>query len=337
LVGTSYKNWFIRQFSDNDDLFSADLVDYSGMDYLDICDYVDAKTKMVYKYMSRLDGKESGFVSSKTDESFKSIYYQAINIESVMLEKLRAYVLENSISKDRNAYVGRLGFKNVFLYFEELEQASHNRNALTAISMFEDDMARIVLVPTYDLNYQFYMSETRIGIDDYAEDARVNANAKNSTRNRIAINNHKMDQLMRSDELYAQDAKAEELVKQITAELDRVCGKARTIAREFFAWEANGYISLTVSSMESNIKGIIKSAVKWTAFLLAGFVCAYLAEAYTLFFKRPDPQRERSHEHDNADDSDSEQENGKKRANRKDKKARIHRNANQRKEDSAEP
>ncbi len=286
LVSTSYKNWFIRQFSENDDLFTIDLVDYSDMDYLDICDYVGAKTRMVYKYMSRLDGQETGFVSSKTDETFWSICQQAFNIESVMIEKLRAYVLENSISKDRNAYVGRLGFQNVFRYFDELVEAANNSNSLTAIAMFEDDMARIVLVPTYDKDNQFYMSQTRIGIDDYAEEARVHAISKDSIRNKIAINNHRMEQLMRSDVLYAKDEKAEELVDQINVEMERVCEKARTIAREFSAWEANGYMSINVPTMDDKIKGIVVGSVKLPILLLAGLLCANVTEARTLLGKR---------------------------------------------------
>lgn len=276
LVGTSYKNWFINKFAENDQVFLTDLVDYTGKDYLDICDYLSAKAEMVLKYMNRLDRQESGFVSAKTGESFSSIYYQAMNIENVMIEKLRAYVLENGVSKDRNAYVSRLGFQNVFSYFDELNEAAKSRNAIRAISMFEDDMARIVLVPTYDQNDQFYMSETRIGIDDYAEEASAHANTKNTIRNTIATNNHAMDQLMKAAAKQDGDAKAEALVAQITAEVNRVLESARGIAHEFYDWASNGYMTLTVGRMEEKVKDIIVQGLEYTVLLLCAFACASL-------------------------------------------------------------
>lgn len=287
LVGESYREWFIDQYAENADILTQDPIDFADEDYLDICEYLNAQAEKVQRYMNRLDKRESSFTSSKTSETFTSISNRAYNIHKVMVERLRAYVMENSITKNRDAYLGRLGIENVFLYFDELTQAAYNRNALTAVSMYEDDMARIVLVPTYDKSSQFYMSETRIGVDDYAEEARNYATSKNSLRSDISVNNHSIEQFRRG-ETSVMDEKAELLVQQIGSEMERVCRDAQNLAQEYFDWESNEYVSLALKPFDDKIMDIISQTVKYTLVLVVPMFAAYVIWAEE---KKPGKQR----------------------------------------------
>ena len=165
LVTEAYKEWFIREYSENIRVLKLDFTETEKEDYLDICEFLRKQAEAIGRYMLTLSGEEAAFQSQSSGETFQSISSQAYTVADVMVERLEAYVLEDGISKETGRYVERLKIQNVFKDFDARKAAAASENNLTAISMYENDMARIVLVPTYDTNYQFYMSQTRIGID----------------------------------------------------------------------------------------------------------------------------------------------------------------------------
>lgn len=292
VVAESYREWFIREYAEYIDVLDEQLVDFSQLDYLDICEYFEARAEMIYKFMNRLDAKEQGFTAASNGENFRSVSQQAMNINQVMIERLKAFVMENGVSKNPDAYVGRLGIQNVFSYFSELEMAAYNRNALTAVSMYEEDMARIVLVPTYDGNDQFYMSETRIGLDDYAEEARSYAAAKNAIRSRIAANKYIIGQ-MSVEETEGGIEKAEQLVEQINAELHRVSESAKAVAQEFTDWVSNSYVTVNVWSVSEKTKDIANQTLKYTLLMSAALLACWMVAGKTEELEETNKMKER--------------------------------------------
>lgn len=51
------------------------------------------------------------------------------------------------------------------------DMAAHDVR-IEAINMYNAYMTRFVLIPTYDVDKEFYMSKTKVGVDYFADEAK---------------------------------------------------------------------------------------------------------------------------------------------------------------------
>ena len=286
MAAESYKEWFVSKYSDNVGALDMNFTEFEREDYLDICEYLKKRADLIRAYMTGMASEEPAFQSASNGETFQSVASQADNVSAVMVEKLEAYLLENGVSKSTDAYMSRLGFQNVFSYFDGERADSSYKNSLAAISMYEDDMARIVLVPTVDTEYQFYMSQTRIGIDDFAKRAESYSNNRTKINDGIVRNNHILNQLSTFSHSSGTDERAETLVMQIEAELNKLADKAQTMIKEYSASQSNKYITITVSSVEERAIRIIIDIVFYTVLFAFAVYCAAFTVVMGISFKR---------------------------------------------------
>lgn len=265
LVTQAYREWFVKEYSANTRIFKIDFTQAEDQDYLDTCSFLSKIADSIGQYMLNMSGEEPAFRSSANGETFQSLSSQAYAVSNTLVENLEAYVLEEGISKDAAQYISRLEVSNIFLDFNAQKAAASNENTLEAISMYENDLARIVLVPTYDVNNQFYMSQTRIGVDDFAASADHYADEKVSIYGDIADNTHIIGQFSNRSRGDGTDAKADALIGQIEQELTRIAGQAEELVKEYNARQANNYMTITASSVEGQAKSL---AVKIAALTL---------------------------------------------------------------------
>lgn len=276
LVAESYKEWFVKEYSENTKVLHMDFSQIEQRDYLDICKYLKKQAESIGSYMMTMSNEEAAFQSETTGETFQSISSQAYSVANVMAENFEAYVLEEGISKETTQYAGRLSFQNVFKYFDAQKAKAASENNLTAIAMYENDMARIVLVPTYDTNDQFYMSQTRIGIDDFASAADSYANTKTEIHGQMEKNNHILRRLSNMSVPDGRDEKAERLIVQIEAELNRLALEAENLVKEYSTQQANTYMSIKVITLEEQIFTVLARILEYTLlFAVSIHVCMF--------------------------------------------------------------
>ncbi len=216
LVTQAYKEWFIKEYSANTDILALDFSQAESQDYLDSCSYLNKIAESIGEYMKNMSGEEPAFRSSVNGETFQSM----------------------SAIPGRSPRAAR-------------KAAASNENTLEAIAMYENDIARIVLVPTYDTNNQFYMSQTRIGVDDFAASASHYADEKVSIYGKIADNSHVIGKLSGRYRSGGTDEKAEALIAQIEQELLRIAHQAEDLVEEYNARQANRYMTAVISSAEA--------------------------------------------------------------------------------------
>ena len=201
---------------------------------------------------------------------------KAYAVSNTLVEDLEAYILENGVSVDAKQYIDRLNIANVFLDFDARKASASNENTLEAVALYADDMARIVLVPTYDTGEQFYMSQTRIGVDDFAASADSYANKKTELNEQMAKNRHVITQFSGRGGR-GTDKKAETLVDQIQQELLRVAQQAKELVEEYNAQQANSYMTVVVYALEDRAKRLVVEIAALTALFAAGAQVSWFA------------------------------------------------------------
>lgn len=271
----AYREWFIERYSLNTSSLDADFETVNQEDYLDICDYLSAFANFISSYMETMADKEPAFSSPSIGETFQSVESKAGNIDEMMIQNLKSYVMEHGLSRDTATYIGRLTIENVFLNFEAQKYQMSNSNWITGIQKYADDLARIVLVPTYDQEGQFYMSQTRIGIDNFAEQAEDYADKLTETNSAMASNDYILEQLSRGLGTEAAKQKAETLIADIESELQQVANDAKTLIQEYETRQANGYMTIQMASDRLVFKNVLKKVIRNTLllFFVLHFIC----------------------------------------------------------------
>ncbi len=275
----AYHEWFAQQSTTNLTPLDMDFTKINGEDYLDICDHLDTEARRVINFMSVMGEKGSSFQSQETGEGFQSIQTRADSITNTLVADLRAYVLANGLSKDTQSYLGRLSTENILLDFDARKEGVSNENWLSVIRRYEDDMARIVLVPTYDTKGQFYMSQTKIGVDEFAEQAESYADRMVNLHSLIVDNEYLFRQLSATQSENAAAERADRMIEQIEEELASTAQRAKMLIQEFEAKQANGYMTVTIKPWESRTMSVLKkTGVLGIAFFLLMHASCFLSE-----------------------------------------------------------
>lgn len=275
----AYREWFSEQYSTNLTPLEIDFSKFNDYDYLDICDHLDTEAGRISNFMAVMSMNTRSFKSEETGEGFSSIETRVGYIRDTLIANLRAYILGNSLSKDTQTYLGRLSTENIFLNFDARKERMTNLNWLAAIKKYEDDMARIVLVPTYDDLGQFYMSQTKIGVDEFAEEAESSADKMTQLHAQISNNNYVAAQLSAGRGSEAAASWADQNILQIEGELSAAAERARALINEYDADQANGYLTVNVSSWESRAMSAVERALVMSViFFVLLHIISFLSE-----------------------------------------------------------
>ena len=129
---------------------------------------------------------------------------------------------------------------------------------------YNNKLVSSVLIPTYDSNGAFYMSRTKVGIDDLALQADTYLSEAVSLNKSISTNLSKLSALARVSGA-AKLARADAMVAQISSELGDIISQISDVDTACYAQRINGYLMFTkpeTSLMESlNVTSSIEVAL----------------------------------------------------------------------------
>ena len=116
---------------------------------------------------------------------------------------------------------------------------------IEAINKYDNDMATVVYIPTYDTDDTFSMSKTKIGLDHFSADADVRSGTASSILSVILDEKYLMQQLRADQDGSDAYAKADEMIQAISGQILDLAEKTKLTAQEYIDTTYNGYISIT--------------------------------------------------------------------------------------------
>lgn len=248
LLGYSYKEYYIEHYADNFDVlditFDAEN-DFSDLDYLDVVENLKNKVSLIQNYMYGMAEKNNSFTSSE-GETFYSIAQKCDNLYNVQLENnLRSYILDNGISKDAAEYVSRLEYNNTSIDYNYQKALIGFNVRRDAIDLYAEEMTRIVLVPTWDVEGEYYMGRTKVGIDQLSIEAEEYSQSAAEYTKEIQTNNSIIDVYNAAQR--GTNETVNHLIDQICSEIVSLSEQAKKIGQEYSETRMNQCISLTVN------------------------------------------------------------------------------------------
>lgn len=283
LYGEVLTEYFTSSYSRKTNVLELDFSDLEQADYMDIDEIFNTKATELQRYMSACSTENGTFISSKTGESFRTLNQKILNYKDVAIENYHAFVLKNGISKNRSQYIGKMNYNNRILDTDYRKNLAAYRISLDVIQMYERDMARIVLVPTRDLGGEFYMSRTKIGVDNFSKGAEDAATRASSLSKDISSNNYKIEQLRANSGNFEREADA--MIETLKEDLLHLATLAMETVQDYDEQSTENYITILYSDEAAAFRSSLTSAVK-SAIVFFGLLLV-------LCLLKPEKHRER--------------------------------------------
>ena len=272
----SYTEAVKRQFSQNysrkTDLLELDFSNLDTADYMDVGTILYEKATDIWNYMNVCSRENGSFMAESTGETFRTLREKIGTFRDVELENYNALVLSEGLSKNRGQYIAKLNYENRIQNMNYQKAMAQYEINLQAVNMYERDMARIVLVPTRDQDGEFYMSRTKLGVDQFSDAAAQAASSASSISKLISDNNYRITQLQNGSN---SSQEADTLIEQMKTDLQNLADLALKTVREYDAKNAENYILVTRQDVFESLKDSALRTAKLGAVFMVAVAVAF--------------------------------------------------------------
>lgn len=180
-LSESYTKYFNENYCDNNAVldYSRDL-SYENYDYDEICVLLNDKVNSMISYLSGQRKENITFVSNQTGYSYIDLINKLNNIRDVNIVNLRAYIMQNEVSKDKSLLLKKYDYMldSETMKFDYLNNSSNI--VKTALLEYDAAITGVAFIPSIDENSEYYMGRTKTGLDNlvkksYSDGARANS------------------------------------------------------------------------------------------------------------------------------------------------------------------
>ena len=248
MIASAYKDYYIENYTDHYDVTTREKKpDYASMEYMDIVSYLNKEATSVLNYLYGMAESGSSFVT-RDNKTFYSIAGQIHQFKETQIEEnLRSLILQYGVAKDKAGYIDRLSYHNKNTDFTMQKNAVSFDLCNEAVSMYAEEMTRIVLVPTWDGSGKYYMGRTKVGVDELSIMAtsfsdRVASNNKEIMDNELVIT--KMSEASRNSTIIKE---VDALIVSIDQAIEEFNKEAIKAGREYTSYQMNQCIAVSVS------------------------------------------------------------------------------------------
>ena len=249
LLADVYWEDFVRNYAENDRVLDLSFDELEGMEYLDVKDFLEMQAYKLKNYLPTYSSQSSSFRAADGGETFASLSRKIDNFVEIELERYKAFVLENGLSLNRGTYQARMQFANRLLDTERMKDMAAHDVRIEAIDMYNAYMTRFVLIPTYDVDREFYMSKTKVGVDYFADEAKEHLESAAGLLEEMEHNAYASAQVgggRGSSEVRAQ---ADRRVQELKEELNGLSAQCRELCAAYVRERRDGYIQVGFSQV----------------------------------------------------------------------------------------
>ncbi|MBQ7000674.1 MAG: hypothetical protein IJN67_06470 [Oscillospiraceae bacterium] len=269
---------FVEEYAENTSILDLSLEEIDQIDYLDMEDYFYMNAEHLNYYLTTYNLEAPAFRSETTGETFASLSEKIRNFQNVELERYHAFALENGLSKNDAPYTMRIAYSNMLLDQEyQKEMAAYNVR-LEAIDLYDEQMARIVLVPSTDSQLQYYMSRTKIGVDYFANEAD-HALEKATELQETIQNNKYASAQVEAIEARAAKAAADQMIEALKVELLSLAQQTKDLIDDYIDTTRNGYVSTSIKEPSAKSLMAVKDGAI-LSLLFAAAMASYVAASH---------------------------------------------------------
>ena len=279
LLADVYWENFVQNYAENDSVLDLSFQELEGMEYLDVKDFLEMQARKLRNYLPGYSRESSSF-RAENGETFASLSQKIDNFINIELERYEAFALENGLSRDKTTYQSRMQYANRLLETDRRKNLAAHDVRIEAINLYDAFMTSFVLIPTYDVNDEFYMSRTKVGVDYFAEEAKEELASATRLGEEMEHNTYASAQVRGAGGSAAPRERADQRIEELTAELTRLSAQCRELCGAYVKEKRDGYIQVSFTGPSASEEAL-------RALLLTGlFVAAWGGNALLAPFYR---------------------------------------------------
>lgn len=273
LLADVYWGNFVLNYAENDSVLDLSFDGLEEMEYLDVKDYLEMQANKLRNYLPGYSSESSSFRAEGNEETFASLSQKISNFIDIELERYEAFILENGLARSRNTYQSRMQYVNYRLDTSQRKDMAAHDVRIEAINMYNAYMTRFVLIPTYDVDKEFYMSKTKVGVDYFADEAKEYLESAAELVEEMEHNTYASRQVGRSYVFSSIYDQADQRIEELKAELINLAVQSRELCGAYVKEKRDGYIQVGFTESPALSRAI-------SALLITGlFVAAWSGKA----------------------------------------------------------
>ena len=250
LIASAYKEYYIEKYTDHYSYaVQKGSPDYSTMEYMDIVSYLSKEANSVLNYLYGMADVGPSFVT-ESNKTFQSIASQVYQFREKQIEQnLRSLILQYGVARDKAGYIDRLSYHNKNTDFTMQKNAASYALCNEAVSIYAEEMTRIVLVPTWDESGKYYMGRTKVGIDELSVMATAYSDQVATNNKEIMDNELIIGKMQAAAESGTVTAEVDALIATIDQTITEFTNEAINAGKEYSAYRMNQCIAVSISGV----------------------------------------------------------------------------------------
>ena len=249
LLCKAYSEYFVEHYGFNHSILSFDADDLKFNDeYLMAVDLLDLKCKQLEKYVDLRSRESKNYQDPDTGMTFSSLKERLNDFYTYDLAKLRSYIIENGIAKDKTGLISMLDYKI------RMDSLMHNKMMAAydednkGVKMYDAAMSAVVMIPTQDEQMQYYMSRTKTGMDNMIKHAQEQLTGTAERMEHIEYNTYLTEKLEAGTAGKTKMEKADAMIREMEVSLDKIASDIQTVDSGYLNTKARNYISISSDS-----------------------------------------------------------------------------------------
>lgn len=167
-------------------------VDLSEMDYNEISDYFRMMNNRIRSYLTVRNNHDGAFITAD-GQTYGALRKEVSNIDLYSLAEYESYIWENGVTTNAERRLADLQEMNRQLNWKYASSSQTSDAYRRILEEYNNQMVSSVLIPTYDSTGAFYMSRTKVGIDDLTLEANELLSTATAYSKSIATNVSKIN------------------------------------------------------------------------------------------------------------------------------------------------
>ena len=281
LLCKAYSEYFVGHYGFNHSILSFDVDNLKFNDeYLITVDLLDLKCSQLEKYVDLRSRESKNYQDPKTGMTFSSLKEQLNDFNTYDLAKLRSYVIENGIAKDKTGLVNMLDYKI------RMDRLMHNKMMAAydednkGIKMYDAAMSAVVMIPTQDEQMQYYMSRTKTGMDNMAKHAQEQLTGTADRKEHIDYNTYLTEKMEEGTSNKSKMKKADAMIVDMQESLDKIASDIQTVDSGYLNTKARNFISIREGSGIVEQLGLVSSLL-WAVVML---IITFIGVSLSIYF-----------------------------------------------------
>ncbi len=265
----AYIDHFHNTYSNDQLVLNLNVMDEEKLEYIDCVKYYNSALNQLKKYLRSQQDNNKDFVSSD-GTTFQELINILDRYRLTSLKEIEAIITERGVTHDRNAYIARLNYE----LWDKSNSYTLNRNMQELyndiLQDYESELTSVVFVPALDSNREFYMSKTKVGIDDYSQKVTNYEETAEEIKHQMDQTSLNINTIKDPNNISAAAANSQRVDSSLAVlkeQIDETMDKIRVVEKEYSKYKNHNYVTMTpvVPSFTERIG--LKSAILFTVIL----------------------------------------------------------------------